>query len=180
LIEEPKISLGKIIGEEFIVTEQQVSEKVENSIISLINSYQQEVAEYQELLKLTKNQQEFIKSNEWDNFNLTRQKKRDLMLRIDRLEGEILRFEEQISSELDLELREEFYPNLIKMELPKTKELYQVLQQIHTIMDQINKLNDKNQAQIEAGKQQKQQRLDEINRGKDANSNNAYSEYFDN
>ncbi|MGM0370790.1 MAG: flagellar export chaperone FlgN [Bacillota bacterium] len=161
------------------MTEQQVSEKVKNSIISLINSYQQEAAEYQELLKLTKNQQEFIKSNEWDNFNMTRQKKRDLMLRIDRLEGEILSFEEQISAELNLELGEEFYPNLIKMELPKTKELYQVLQQIHTTMEQINELNDKNQAQIEAGKQQKQQRLNEMNRGSDLDSNNAYSGYFD-
>jgi flagellar biosynthesis/type III secretory pathway chaperone len=150
---------------------------VENMIISLINLYQQEVSRYQELLKLTNQQQKFIKNNEWDELNQVTEKKRNLMKKIDRLEEEVLEFQEQIAAELDLEIDDEFYPHLIKMELPKTEELYQVLQKVYNIMKQINKLNQKNQSKIKEEKNKKQQRLKEINRGMTVNS--AYSGYSD-
>ena len=158
--------------------DNQSESSIENVINGLVNSYQQELSEYKELLKLTNKQQQAIKSNNWEQLNQVTQNKRELMRKIDRLEEEVLDLQEQIAAELDLQIGDKFYPELIKTQLPGTQELYQVLRQVYSLMEQINELNEKNQAQMEEEKQKKQQRLKEINQGMTANK--AYGGYSDN
>ena len=155
----------------------QDEETIKVAIQSLINSYQQELSEYQKILKLTKEQKQFIENDEWENLNKIITDKNKVIKKINRVEEKIVEVKKNLAANLDLQLGEEFYPQLIKMELPRVDKLKEVIISVYHLMKKINELDQENKTKLEKKKKQKQQRSQKIKHG--LNINRAYRGYTD-
>lgn len=159
---------------------------LEAVVSNLIEEYKICLNNYQKLFKLTKQQQEEITNEEYNQLEVLINKKEEVINRIKQEQREIKILQKQLANKFNIINDESFIQRLLNEDIPYKSRLKNIGNKIKKVVTKLEGVDKQNQKLLQEGKKSLQEKIKQLNESQkvfnsyNSNQKNREGKFFDN